>query len=332
MLKNYFLIAVRNFWKNKVFSFINVLGLSIGISAALVIYLIVAYDLGFDKFHKDSDRIFRVVTDLKFPDQDFKNSGVPAPLPEAFRKEVTGVEVAAAFHLFNSDVKVTVNKDAIYRHEPNIVFADEYYFSLIQYKWIAGSPASLKEPYNVVLTKSRAEKYFGNAKDAIGKAVYFNDSIKTVVSGIVEDLKQRTDFTFQEFISLPTASTTSLKENYGFTEWGSVNSASQFIIKLAKGTTPQQIEKQLAQLRHKYADKDEKQTTSTKHRLQPLADIHFNPEYDNFDQRLANLTTLYGLMLVAIFLLVLGCINFINLSQRRSKPVNVFAFNRTTLR
>src|SRR5690348_1614556 len=122
MLKNYFLIAVRNFWKNKVFSFINILGLSIGISAALVIYLIVAYDLSFDKFHKDSNRIYRVVSDLKFPDQDFKNSGVPAPLPETFRKEVTGVELSTAFHLFDSDVKVTIGKDGIYRHEKNIVF------------------------------------------------------------------------------------------------------------------------------------------------------------------------------------------------------------------
>ncbi|HYC28963.1 MAG TPA: ABC transporter permease, partial [Chitinophagaceae bacterium] len=148
MLKNYFIIAVRNFWKNKVFSFINILGLSIGISAALVIYLIVAYDLGFDKFHKDGDRIFRIVSDFKFPGQDFKNSGVPAPLPAAVRKEITGIELATAFQLYNSDVKVTIGKDGIYRHEKDIIFADEYYFNLLPYKWLAGSPASLKEPYN----------------------------------------------------------------------------------------------------------------------------------------------------------------------------------------
>jgi putative ABC transport system permease protein len=327
MLKNYFIIAVRNFWKNKVFSFINVLGLSIGISAALVIYLIVAYDLGFDKFHKDSDRIYRVLTDLKFPGMDFKTSGVPAPMPEVVRKEVTGLELATAFHLFNSDVKVTLEKGNVYRNEPNIVFADEYYFDLISYKWLAGSAASLKEPNKVVLTKSRAEKYFGTTKDVVGRIVNFNDSIKTTVSGIVDDLQQRTDFTFQEFISMPTASTTSLRENFGFTEWSSVSSSSQLLIKLTKGTTTQQIEKQLAQLRLKYADTSRRTTTTTKNRLQPLSDLHFNPDYDNFDQRLANLSTLYGLMLVAAFLLLLGCINFINLTtaqaSQRAKEIGV---------
>src|SRR5688572_3715772 len=108
MFRNYITIAWRNFWKNKIFSIINLLGLAIGISAALVIYLIVSHDLSFDKFHKDGDRIYRVVSDLRFPGQDFKNSGVPAPMPEAARKELTGIETAAAFHLFNYEVKVTV--------------------------------------------------------------------------------------------------------------------------------------------------------------------------------------------------------------------------------
>jgi putative ABC transport system permease protein len=337
MLKSYFILALRNFWKNKVFAFINVLGLSIGISAALVIYLIVAYDLGFDKFHKDGERIYRVVTDLKFPGQDFKNSGVPAPLPEAARKEVTGIELGAAFYLFNSDIKVTVpasgnSKEAVYKREANIVFADEYYFGLVPYKWLAGSAAALKQPHKVVLTKSRAEKYFGSAKDAgalIGRSLYFNDSIQTEVAGIVEDLPHRTDFSFKEFISMPTASQTNLKENFGFGEWGSITSSSQFVVKLSKGANPKQVEAQLKALRKKYVSDDvtTPSTTTTTHKLQPLANIHFNADYDNFDQRLANLSTLKGLMLVAVFLLVLGCINFINLTtaqaSQRAKEIGV---------
>src|SRR6185503_4541716 len=107
MLKNYLLVALRNFWKNKVFSLINIAGLSIGISAALVIYLIVHYEFSFEKFHKDRDRIYRVVTNMHFPDQDFKNAGVPGTLPPAVRSEIPGIERSTVFWGGN-EMKVSI--------------------------------------------------------------------------------------------------------------------------------------------------------------------------------------------------------------------------------
>src|SRR3569833_3436323 len=97
MIKNYFKIAFRSFKKHKLFTFINVIGLSIGISAAEVIFLIVNYDFTFDKFHKDSDRIYRVVTDFSFAGNVGYNGGVCGPMPEAMHREVTGVEASAPF-------------------------------------------------------------------------------------------------------------------------------------------------------------------------------------------------------------------------------------------
>ncbi|HYE55421.1 MAG TPA: ABC transporter permease [Chitinophagaceae bacterium] len=333
MLKSYITVAWRNFWKNKVFSLINLLGLAIGISAALVIYLIVSHDLSFDKFHKDGDRIYRVVSDMRFPGQDFKNSGVPAPLPDAARKELTGVETVAAFHLFNYDVKVNIpsarGKAAEYKKEDNIIFTDDNYFKLIPYKWLAGSPEVMTQPYKLVLTKSRAEKYFGKTSDPskwVGQPVHFNDTIITTVAGIVNDLEETTDFTFREFISLATAhNNKGLSESFGFTEWGSINSSSQLMVKLAKGTKPDQVNRQFASIRKKNTKPSP--DTDVKHRLQPLSDIHFNGDYDNFDQRQAHLPTLYGLSLVAVFLLMLGCINFINLTTaqaaQRAKEIGI---------
>src|SRR2546423_15496966 len=93
MFKNYLKTAWRNITRNKIFSLINVIGLAMGISASLVIYLIVSYDLSFDKFEKNGDRIYRVVSDMKFPNNDFKNSGLPMPLNQAIRKDLTGVEM-----------------------------------------------------------------------------------------------------------------------------------------------------------------------------------------------------------------------------------------------
>jgi putative ABC transport system permease protein len=97
MYKNYFLIAIRNFFKNWIFSLINIGGLAIGISAALVIYLIVHHEFSYDTFHKDRDRIYRVVTNMHFPDNDFKNAGVPGPLYPIVRTDIPGIEKSAYF-------------------------------------------------------------------------------------------------------------------------------------------------------------------------------------------------------------------------------------------
>src|ERR1700688_3883954 len=97
MFKNYFITAFRNFWRNKIFSLINIVGLSIGISAALVIYLIVHYDFSFDKNHSDGDRIYRIVSATSFSGDVFKNSGVPLPLHKVVAKEVPGIDISAFF-------------------------------------------------------------------------------------------------------------------------------------------------------------------------------------------------------------------------------------------
>src|SRR4030095_13267216 len=153
MFKNYLIIAFRNFWRKKVFSIINIAGLAIGMSAALVIYLIVHYEFSFEKFHKDRERIYRVVTNMHFPDQDFKNSGVPGPLPAAMRSEVTGIESSTLFVLCD-ELKVKVpskhENNGIFRKQKEIAFVDDQYFNFISYEWIAGSPANAKlEPNKV---------------------------------------------------------------------------------------------------------------------------------------------------------------------------------------
>jgi len=209
MLKNYFTTALRNFWRNKSFTAINMLGLAVGISASLVIYLIVHYEFSFDTFEKDGDRIYRVVSVMHFPDEEFKNSGVPTPLPVATRNELTGIEEASHF-IFWKSVKVAIPDGhavpKIYKKQENIVLADDHYFNLIPYKWVAGSFSSFKEPNQVVLSESRARSYFSfsNASEIIGERIIYDDSITATVVGVVKDLSEITDFTFKEFISLAT--------------------------------------------------------------------------------------------------------------------------------
>jgi putative ABC transport system permease protein len=327
MIKTYFRVAVRNFWRNKTFSLINIFGLAIGISAALVIYLIVQYDFSFDKFHQDGNRIYRAVSDFRFSGEVFHNSGMNSPMGNTARKELTGVELVVPFRTAGDDVKISIpvagtNQPANFKKQKSLVFADDTYFKLVHYNWLAGSrQTSLQQPYQLVLSEKKANLYFPGLKPAevIGKSIFINDTVRTVVSGIVKDIEQNTDFTFDIFLSRATLESTNLKPN-DWEEWNSTTSASQLFLKLAPGTPIKKVEQQLYGLYEKYRkkDRDRNSKDSTVFALQPLSDIHFNHDYDNFDQRLAHKPTLYGLLAVAAFLLLLGCINFINLTTAQS--------------
>ena len=316
MFRNYLTVALRNLRKNKIFSLINILGLALGISATLVIYLIVHHEFSYDRFQKDNDRIYRVVSDMKFPDAPFKLSGVPVPLATAVANQVTGVELAVPFvQYWPSTISIPATGEE-YKNQPTMLFADEHYFNLIPFSWIAGNPSVLRDPFKVVLTESRAKLYFGSAANAVGKTIAYNDSVKTTVAGVVRDLKEVTDFRFPEFISYSTIPATNLRKNFSWDSWPSINSSFQFFIKLAPGISVSSIEKQINIIRNRNTKSDK--DMAVVHFLQPLTDLHFSPYYDNFNQSKSNKPTLYGLLLVAGFLLLLGCINFINLTTAQA--------------
>jgi putative ABC transport system permease protein len=327
MIKTYFKIAIRSFRRHKLFTLINIIGLSIGISAALVIYLIVNYDFTFDKFHKDGDRIYRVVSNFTFSGEPVTNSGVRGPLPETVKNEVTGLERTAPFftlYQFTAIIPNGTKTPAKFKNEENIVLADQRYFNLFQYQWLAGSvKTSLKDPNQVVLTAERAKKYFPSLsfEQILGKQIVYEDTIRATVTGIVQPPKENSDFNFQDFISYNTIkSVKALYDQVQPTEWGGTTSDSQFFIKLSPNTSVANIERQLNALLKKHnPPKPEDRGNTQEFRLQPLSDLHFNEKYGNFNSgHTANKTTLYGLLIIAAFILLLGCINFINLTTARA--------------
>ena len=334
MFKSYFTIALRTLWKNKVFSAINVLGLAIGISASLVIYLLVNYHFNFDKFEKDNDRIYRVVSNFIFSGESYKNSGVPDPLERAVRKEITGLDAVVAFRQWNDDAKFSIQQPGIkeskiFKHQENVVFANNDYFNMVNYEWVAGSAkASLSNPYQVVLTESNAALYFPGltASQIIGREILINDSVRTTISGVVKDLAQNSDFTFKTFIAYSTLQNTSLKPE-SWDEWGNTNGAQQLYVKLSKGTSTGQIEKQINTVNKKYEKKEQGDNTVHWFTLQSLADVHFNADFGTYSLPVANKPTLYSLLAIAAFLLLLGCINFINLTTahaaQRAKEIGI---------
>ncbi len=335
MLKTYITIAYRNFFRNKIFSIINVLGLAIGISASLVIFLIVHYDFTFDKFEKNRPQLYRVVTEMNFFGSPIHNPGVPSPLADAVAKEVAGIDEIISFHQFNGDPKVAAprrnEKPFTIRHQKNIIFTSESYFKLVPYQWLAGSiKSALSEPYRVVLTSERANAYFPGISysEMIGRQITYDDSIVATVSGVVNNLTRNTDFIFKEFISQSTIPTSAgLKGNYSWERWGSVNGGSQLLIRLSENVSPKVVEAGIQSLETKH-DKENTHPDSKRYfRLQPFEDIHFSPIYATFGDRSASKPVLYGLLAVGTFLLLLACINFVNLttaqSVHRAKEIGV---------
>jgi putative ABC transport system permease protein len=338
MLKNYFVVAFRNFWRNKLFSFINVLGLSVGVSAALVIFLIVHFEFSFDHFQQDKERIYHVVMDVKFNGDAGHSGAVPAPLGEAIQHEVSTVALTVPVMQFQGDgtVKVTLpaanpDKQVVYKKQRDIVFTNDQYFQLIAYNWIASArPEALSNPFSVVLSESRAHQYFPGVPlaEIPGKRITYNDDLHTTVTGVVKDLIQNSDFTGEEFISLSTISKTVLQNQFMMTVWNDWMAYSRLFVKLSSGSTPAQTETQLKVLLAKYnkdANKDNK--NSMVFRLQPLSDMHFNADYIGFGQRIAHKPTLFSLLAIAGFLLLLACINFINLTTahaaQRAKEIGI---------
>lgn len=323
MFKNYITTAWRNITRYKMFAAINVFGLSLGISACLVIFLIARFQLSFDNYHPGKERIFRIVSDMyssKFGEDH--SSSIPTPAPFAIRSEIAGLETVAVFHDYVATVTIPENgapvkKFAKPQHgeeqNSDIVITEPQYFDIFHYDWLAGNPAALKEPYTVVLTESKARQYFGEHAPAeiLNKTIIYNDSINVRIAGIVKDPGKNTDFFFRDFISF-----TTLKKDVVFESWNDVHTNEQVFVKLANNVPPAQINARLANLvnRHYKETKDSKRTWL----LQPLSTIHFDARYSDAYSKKVHLPTLYGLMAIALFILVLAVINFITLSTAQS--------------
>jgi len=333
MFKNYLKIAFRNIWKNKVFSLINIIGLSIGLSAAFVIGIMIYYDLTFDKFHPDSERIFRVTTEFTSPEGNYFNHAASIPLGDALKEKATGIETIGTF--FISYVEKVENPDTskVFENEDDMVFADATYFDIFGYEWLAGDRSEiLSSPNEVVLTKERAAKYFPETvpEQVVGKTLIYNDSLPVKVTGVVADFERRTDFYFKEFLSVKTANNTEQKDQIFSDEWNNTNSFSQLFLKVAENGDVASIQSQLDALAKEHQDKTLSDMGHGRiFHLQPLADMHFNKDFGVFDgtDYQASKTLMISLAFIALFLLLLGCINFINLNTaqatQRAKEIGI---------
>lgn len=326
MVKHYLKIALRAISRRKIYTAINILGLSVGICACIVIYIIVSYELHFDRFHPDKERVYRVMGDVTESTGDKLHfARIPLPVSQTARKNITGFDAVAG--IIPYDLKISVpqgNKSfkqfssrAENSYFTTTAIAEPEYFSVFKYEWMAGNASTaLESPFTVVLTASRAKKYFGNepVDKIIGRQLIYDDSLVVSISGIIKDPGENTDLAFTDFISFSTIQSSFLKNNISLSGWGQGDMSTWTFVKLSIGKKPADINAQLVSLVSKNGDAHTKLSLW----LEPLTDIHFNADVIENPVRTAHIPTLYGLMAVALFILVLAVINFINLSTAQS--------------
>lgn len=332
MIKNYFKIAYRNIARHKGYAAINITGLAIGIAACLLLFLVVRYEMSYDTFQPAYSRIHRVVTQDKYEEGVTYNSGIPVPALEALRLAQPTVEFAGINSIYGSQVTVgTGNQqsftDKKFIEESGIYFCEPQFFNIFNYQWLAGSTTVLKEPNTAVLTKKYAEKYFGDWKQAVGQFIKLDNSITLKVAAVLEDMPANSDFPLGVLISFETLKSNGPVYNYYADSWGSTSSNFQVFALLPPAVKVADVDKQLQQFSTAHYSGREKRTSVKSNFLQPLTELHFDTRLDTFGDHVTGKATLWTLSLIGIFIIIMACINFVNLSTAqavgRSKEIGI---------
>lgn len=309
---------LRRFWRHKTFTIIHLLGLVLGVCSCLVIGTIVHYEFSFDGFHPAGQRVYQVNMFVR----DGGNgsvSTVPCALPpmaDALRAEVPGLERVAPYYIYNVG-KVQTGKQTWPAPALPALVTTPAYFDVLNYEWLAGDKVGAgSAPFTVVLTERAARRYFGGLAPAqvIGRDIVYDDSLHVHVAGIVKDWEEHTDFPYQEFISLPTALHSGLKDELGMEHWKLYPPASKLWLKLAKDADPSRVQAAISTV----FNKQWRNKALTGVAIERLSDLHFAAWQQRPGLSMAHLPTLYALMLIAGLIFLLAIINYVNLATAQA--------------
>ncbi|MES2732860.1 MAG: ABC transporter permease [Bacteroidota bacterium] len=323
MLYNYFKIALRNLVRHKSQTLIQVLGLTLGVTGGLLIFLLVQFHLSTDHYHHQADRIYRVVTDLHLEDGNVEHEpGTPFPMAKAIRNDFAEIK-KTAFFIGTSGYTIDVTKAGQaspdrYLEREGIAFVSPEWFDIFDYQWLAGNPRfALSEPNTVVLTEKWATKFFKN-ENPMGRAIQLDHHHTLKVSGLLKDYPNNTDKKVDMFISLPTYKL--IQPTFDETDWSWIDHNKETFVVLPASYVSEAFDRQMPAFARKYHGADAK---FYRHHLQPLADIHFNPPYGGIIQK----ETVWALACIGLLLVATACINFVNLttaqSLKRTKEVGI---------
>ncbi|MHA4742387.1 ABC transporter permease [Dyadobacter sp. MSC1_007] len=322
MLKNYLKIAWRNLRKHKFYTFLNIFGLSLGLASCLLITLYVVDELSFDRSFDHAERIYRVNADIRFGGADMSLAVAPDPLAFTLKKDYPQIEQVVRIRETGSQLvrKAEVNENL---KEDHVVYADSTFFKVFSLPLIMGDrDKALKEPHTVVISERDAVKYFGN-ENPIGKSLLIDSKETYTVTGVMQNIPARSHMRDVNMLMSMSSYDDSRSNN-----WGSHNYSTYLLFR--EGVDPKQFEKNFETVLQKYTDKwirgflgaslDEvrKSGNYLRYSLISLTDIHLFSDRTAEINVNGNIQYVYIFGIVAIFLLAIACVNFMNLATARS--------------
>ncbi len=319
MFKNFLKVALRNLWKNKAFSAINIVGLSVGLAVCLLIVLYVKDELSYDRYNEHAENIYRIDADISFNGTQFTSAVSPAPLVPTLMKDYPQILQYTRLRNFG-DILVKKDNQNVQNH--NAVFADSTFFQVFSIPMIAGNRlTALNEPNSIVIDETTAKKYF-NSTNVVGKTLYVDNSVNCKITGVIKDIPPQSHFHFS-FIR-------PIHDTYhdDQSDWLSNNYSSFVLVRpgvtqaslqtAVNGVINNYLVKQLDQFLHMNASDLKNSGNHFIYPVMPLTDIHLHSNKSYEFEPNGNITYVYIFSIIAIFILLIACVNFMNLSTARS--------------
>jgi putative ABC transport system permease protein len=319
MIKNLFLVAIRNFKRDRWYSLLNILGLTIGITFSLFLIFYIKDELSYDKYNAKANRIFRIESYVKEADKDtMKWASTPFPMGPALSKDYPEVEEAVRF-VGNGRVMFKNGEQRLY--EDKVFIADSNIFRVFTHQFIEGNPqTALVAPNSMVLTQSVAEKYFGKYKSYIGKSLENTNGKVYKITGVIKDVPKNSHIIFNVLISR-----SSLPPGFA-DNWGGFGFYTYVLLK--PNTSAALFEKKLLPIYDKYlASIFAQYNIKIRFGVRPITSIHLHSDMQNEPEELGTMSYIYIFAAVAFFMLLIACINYMNLttarSARRAKEIGI---------
>ncbi len=324
MFKNYFKTAFRNFKRNKSYTLINTLGLAVGIAACFLIFLVVQFESSFDNFHRKKNSIYRVGTEFHNEDGVGYSSGIAFPVATALRLDFPQIKEVASIYQQGGQITVedgTTKQKKL--QEDNFYYAEPQFFNIFNFPFLAGNAKSaLSDPNSAVLTQATAEKYFGNWRNALGKTIMYQNKTLYTVRGILKNIPHNSDFPLSVVVAYSALQNTNVKNN--LSDWVSTYSEAYTFVVLPPDLPVNKFNAELKAFAKKHKPAEYANDVFI---AQPLSEIHYDERFGNFNGHTFSHSLIKVLSLIGIFLIVIACVNFINLATaqavNRSKEVGV---------
>ena len=322
MLRNYLKVALRNLWKSKGFTAINIIGLAAGLAVCLMIVLYVKDELSYDRYNINADRIYRLDADIFFNNTRFNSATSPKPLPVTLKKEYPWVEQMTRINYFSNQSDLLIRKGNDWVQDHHLAFVDSTFFQVFTIPFLAGNPlTALNEPHSIVIDESAARRYF-NGTDVIGKTIELKDKTLLRITGVFKDLPAQSHFHFS-FLR-------PIRDSYMGDEDKWLNNASISYILVRPGMDRALMQSRMNETVDKYLMRElqgvfrtskedmQKQGSYFRYLLMPVADIHLHSNLSYEFEPNGNIGYVYVFSFIAILILVIACVNFMNLSTARS--------------